>query len=83
MSVCEDINIGHQLYRPVYSDKPVLVVKAKQVFVGKDKGKYIGNSLLLKENDTRYTYIGSEIYAFNSSEPKLTQRLGTATSFMQ
>ena len=55
--------------RPTYSIEPVLVISPQKVFIGKDKGRSAGNSILVQESETKYTYIGSEIYSFNSAEP--------------
>lgn len=69
VKVYEDENIDGDA--PKYGKVPVLTLKAQKVFIGRDKGKYVGNSILLQETDTKYTYIGSEVYSFKSPEPIL------------
>ena len=67
--VCKQFVIIYAMTNNQYYDKCVkLYNKPKKVFIGSDKGKFKGNSILIQINNYRYVYIGSNIYTFSTDD---------------
>jgi hypothetical protein len=54
----------------VYEDQPALKLKAKKVFIGSDKGRYRGNTILVQTGEESFVFIGESIFSFQAKNPK-------------
>lgn len=67
--VCKQCVMIYSMTNNQYYDKCVKIYnKPKKVFIGSDKGKFKGNSILIQINNYRYAFIGWCIYEFSTND---------------
>jgi hypothetical protein len=54
----------------VYEEQPALKLKGKKVFIGSDKGKYRGNTILVQTGEESFVFIGESIFSFQAKNAK-------------
>jgi hypothetical protein len=65
--------------RDRYEDEPAVKLTALKVFVGSDRGKHRGNTVLVQTGPEAFVFIGERIFSFKAKDPvKYVSKVGNS-----